>query len=197
MNWNQLNLQAFLDREFRPLVWSGMVFCVASIFFISLRIQHLDQSADLTKVRDEAVQVLQKTVKQADLTIQGNAICQYYGVHDLNQTAIEVVGVRQHPDSIHALFEMLQYKGWRFESESQFKQEHLSPTWAEDLNQFMVQKSIQSQRAEEASQQLNAFNLQMESERLIRNNRMVWFLAFFMVLMYPLRWIYQYHHLLN
>jgi hypothetical protein len=197
MNWSQLDLQAFLEREFRPLVWSGMLCCALSIFFITIRIQHLDQIADLTKQRDEMAQALEMTVKQASLTIQGNAICQYYGVLDLNQSAIEVVSVRQHPDSIHALFAMLQYKGWRFESESQFKQEHLPLTWAEDLNQLMVQKAAQSQSAEEASNRLNAYNLQAESERVHRCNLVAWCLGIFMAIMYPLRWIYQYHHLLN
>jgi hypothetical protein len=174
-----------------------MLCCALSIFFITIRIKHLDKIADLTKQRDEMAQALEMTVKQASLTIQGNAICQYYGVLDLNQRAIEVVSVRQHPDSIHALFAMLQYKGWRFESESQFKQEHLPLTWAEDLNQLMVQKAAQSQSAEEASNRLNAYNLQAESERVHRCNLVAWCLGIFMAIMYPLRWIYQYHHLLN
>jgi hypothetical protein len=197
MNWSQLNMQAFWDREFRPLVWSGLLCCTLSIFFITIRIKRLDQIADLTKQRDEMVQALEMTVKQASLTIQGNAICQYYGVLDLNQSAIEVVSGRQHPDSIHALFDALQHKGWRFESESQFKQQHLPLTWAEDLNQLMVQKAAQSQGVEEAANRLNAYNLQAESERVHRSNRVAWCLGIFMVIMYPLRWIYQYYHLLN
>jgi hypothetical protein len=197
MNWNQLGIQAFLDREFRPMVWAGMFCCLMSVIFIVLRLQYKQSYEDQLKVRDDAARQLESTVQKAHQLIQSNAICQYYSVLDLNQQAIDVVMNRQHPDSIHALFVMLKYKGWKFESEAQFQRDHLPPNWAMDLNQLMEQKFAQSQQLEEIAKQLNAYCLEAEIKRNKRSHFMSVCLTLFMVGMYPLRWIRQYYHLLK